>query len=346
MPISLTPMERFGLLALNGGPAPMIDIVNTLVFKAVCTALKLDLFEQLAGGPMTADEITDKTATDKAALPLFLRVLTGGGYLRFRAGKYSNSRMTTRWLTSASPDDMSALFPFFDDTCHRWDYLDQTVRAGTPPMTADTWMDEHHGGWDNYHRGLLSIANMFADQVVAAVPLPASARSLVDLGGSHGLYAARFLQRYPDLVARVIDWEEARELCRKTIQRLGLTDRMSFVEGDILKDNIEGEHDVVLLFNLIRIFQEDTVRDLLANARRCLASGGTVVVFDHLGTSEPSSFLQTNADAVRLELLNSTTGTTYPFDKVCAFLRETGFKDVRPTKLRRAPGLGLAVARK
>jgi hypothetical protein len=60
MPVITSFVERRIVLRLNLGPGPMLDILGLLGFKAVSTAVRLDLFEALGNRPLTVTELAQR----------------------------------------------------------------------------------------------------------------------------------------------------------------------------------------------------------------------------------------------------------------------------------------------
>ena len=78
---------------------------------------------------------------------MLLEALTALGYVEKRKERFENSAMTRHWLLASGAADLSELFFQFDDMLKRWDYLDETVRKGTPPSLGWEWLDAHAGSW-------------------------------------------------------------------------------------------------------------------------------------------------------------------------------------------------------
>ena len=108
--------------------------------------------------------------------------------------------MTARWLPLLGDG-----VPFFDLLLDRLRQLDDTVRRGAPAVDARAWLDRRPGGWRDFQAGMLALARMTLDEVVARLRLPAGARRLIDVGGGHGLYAVALYRRHPGLTATDFD---------------------------------------------------------------------------------------------------------------------------------------------
>jgi hypothetical protein len=346
MPFNLTWAERQIFLNHAWGPGPMLDMFAALGFKAVCAAVKLNLFEVLeSGGPQTAEEVALEIRADERGVRLLLDALWGVGYVvRTRKSRYVNSPMTRSWMLAGSPVNLGAMLGFFEDACERWSQLDVSIRNGAPAEPCNAWLDRHRGAWERYHANLHGVAELLSGEIVARAKLPPTAKRLIDIGGSHGLYSAKFCEKHPGLDAVIFDWPQARQSAERTIKERGMADRMRFAEGDFFRDDIGKGFDAALLFNVLRIYPRNDAVTLLKKTREALAEGGKVFVADQFNTRTPTSFSRANAFLILLELYNGTSGNSFSATEAQAMLCEAGFARPREILLRRAPGISLVEA--
>jgi SAM-dependent methyltransferase len=277
---------------------------------------------------------------------LLLELLDALGYVSVGAERVRNTAATTKWLLSSSPTGISDLFEFFEEMQQRWDLLEGALREGRPQRRSAEWFDAHPGSWDRYHAGLRAVARLAAPEIVRRVALPAGARRLLDLGGSHGLYSTAFCGRHPGLAAIVLDWPQARQAAERTIAGAGLGERVSFLAADLWTDDFPGDCDVVLLFNLVRVFPAERSQALVRKAVAALRPGGLAVVVDHQARPRASRFQRAVAGVISLELFNATPGRMHEPAEVARWLAAAGCSRTRTGTLRRSPGSYLLTARK
>jgi len=317
-----------------------------LAFKAVLAAVETGVFEGLAEGPATPATLADRIDASERGLRFLLAALEPLGYVRCQGDRYANSETTERWMLSKSDTDLSDLFRYFGDMSARWDNLASSVRKGEPEVAADRWFEQEPERWDIYHAGMRAISRLLADEIVSSVKLPASARRLIDLGGSHGLHAVRFCSQHASLEGTVLDWEFARESAQQTIDDAGMADRVTFRAGDIVEDDLGDGWDVALLFNVVRGWTGDTARAVFARVHASLAAGGQLVIMDQLVEKLSSDFTRANARLIDLELFNTSPGDVYRAETLCEWLDAAGFAGTDVKTLRRSNGQGLIIARK
>jgi SAM-dependent methyltransferase len=311
MPVIPNLIERLMLLRLNQGPGLMLDFLGAQAFRAVCVAVKLGAFETLSGDGLTAAEAARRIEADERGTTLLLEALEALGYVEKRHGRFVNTPMTVKWLLRESPTTLAGGIPFFESMVFdRWSHLDESIRLGKPAIPGSEWLDQHPGGYRIYEEGMMAGARMTADEIVARVKLPATARRLLDVGGGHGLYSVKFCQRYPDLSGTVFDLPQALEVARETIAVEKMGDRVTVREGDYWIDDIGTGFDVVLLFNVIHAHLPDRNVELLCKLWGALKDGGLIVVMEQFA----GKVFGTTAKALaRLQALNSFN---VPFPRV------------------------------
>jgi SAM-dependent methyltransferase len=346
VPLRLNALERLVFLDGNLGPGPIVDLFGPLATKGVLVALRLGLFEALVKEPLGPGELAGRLGADERGVRLLLELLEALGYVRCRGERYRNSAATTKWLLAESPAGIAELFEFFDAMQRRWDHLEGSLRAGEPLRRSTEWLNDGAGNWGRYHAGLRAAARLGAPEIVARVSIPSGARRLLDLGGSHGYYSIAFCRRHPGLSAIILDWEQAQDVAEKTIDAAGLRQRVSFHTGDLWQDEYPGECDVVLLFNLLRIFPAARSEELVRRAAASLRPGGLVVVVDHQTRPGASRFQRAVAGVIALELFNATPGRMHDPGLVARWLAAAGCSPQATKYLRRSPGSYLLTARK
>jgi hypothetical protein len=344
MPVMLNFLERLGIMRLNRGPAPLADLLGQLGCKAVLAGLNLGVFHYLSEKSGRIDEVARSLGADPAGLNLLFRSLQSLGYLEYRRERWSLSAMSKKWMRPDSPHAIAPLFYYFNDVSARMDYLHETIRAGRPPMLGYEWLDEHKAAWDYYHAGLQSAARLVSRELFKKISLSKTARRLLDLGGGHGQFCVEFCKKHSSLAGVVYDWPQAEAVATDTIASSGLSDRIVFRAGDFVKDDLGTDYDVILMFNIIRIFMPEELKRLFSRVRAALNKGGMAIVMDHLGHVPRSRFMRANAFLILLELYNSTKGQTHASGDIMKWLGDCGFSKMRGHHLRRSPGLGVVVA--
>lgn len=353
MPLRMTFLERL-LVQMNLLPTPLFDtMIAPGVAKAVFTACELGLFDALSRQPLTLSDLAERVACQPEGLRLLLNILLPAGYLRRRGNLYHNSRAARRWLTSNSPTSVAPYILHSPDLVAFWEYMPEVVRdnrqAATMPYERDASTPAMQALLARHYAGLASLAMALGNEVIRRAPVPMGATRLLDVGGSHAAYSVLFCRKYPRLQATILDIQPGVEAGKRSAIETGMTDRLSFLSRDIVRDDFDtdiGESfDVALYFHIAHLLPPETNMAVLSKVARTLKPGGVLVFVDQVTDRVYRSGLA--ALMVQLMTITMTTlgGTCYPFSTVKGWLEHAGLGHVRSHRLI-TPGATMISARK
>lgn len=328
------PVES-AVLALGLAPEPLISASWGMMRSRVLIAgVRLGVFDALAQGPRSAEEMARALQLDPQGLEGLLSALNGFGYLKRWRGRYSNAKASTKWLVSTSPDSMADGILFFADL---WDLLGDLEGSLRTGATADL----HHSGrppdfWERYMRGLATFARFTGPAVAKKVRLAQPVQRILDVAGGHGMYSAAICARHAGCVADVLDLPEAVAVGRRIIDEAGMADRVRFREGDLRAADWGGPYDAVLLFNIVHNVTPEEARDMFARAREALRAKGTVVVMDsEYGTGEGDLSQAAGFGELMFYLTSGTR--TYPEETIKSWMAYAGLTGLKATRLLAVP---------
>ncbi len=323
--------DAWGGLALSGG---------------VGAAVRSGITARLAAGHATAPELAADLGLDPLPTRLLLDCLRSTGHVAERSGRYRLSRSARRWLDPASPLSVATYVAGTADYWPWWSGLDETVRTGKTSGSHGAEPGDPY--WRRYITGQRELARLSAPEVAKKLPLPAGARTLLDIGGGHGGYAAALCERHPALRATVLDLPGSAAIGRELIAAAGLSDRVAFRDGDAttadLTADAGGGYDAVLCFNLVHHLAPDEAATLFRKIGAALRPGGTLAVLDVF--AEPGRRASAHADMLALFVYLSSSARGHTPRDLAGWLREAGFAPPRKIRLLRLPGLTLQVSTK
>jgi SAM-dependent methyltransferase len=335
MPLLPDLRERLVTLPRHASPNFMLDFLSAWGFRVVVLGFRLGILDQLRSGPKTAAELAAATGLQPAGVALVLDALHCLGYVRSRAGRYQNTRITRELLLT-----LPVGIPYFEQVALRdWDHLEAQLRdgGGVRPVFLDK-------DWRVFNGGHLALARMNIREVVRRVRLPRTAHRLLDLGGGHGLYSVEFCRRYPRLQATLFEVPPMEKYAQRLIADYELTDRVRFRAGDFLVDDLEPA-DVILLFNVIHSKSEAENRQVLKRAADSLRPGGLLVLLDQFPVRKLGNLGWAFGALLALSMFSAAGQRTYRPAEVRAWCRDVGLTRIRFLPLRSAPGNGLVLAR-
>jgi hypothetical protein len=314
MILTLTLFQRL-LHRLHLLPTPIMDSFGGIIFGRVLTvAVRRGLFEAVAVEPHTVKELAVATGLNHKAVKLLADSFVVGGYLNRNEEKYIISAEGKKWLIKSSPTYLGNLIAYFETLYARWANFEYSLENGHPHRPYfDGFTDND---WRVYVYGMADLAKLLLGEVGPKLVLN-NPKSLLDIGGSHGLYAMECCRRYPGLHATVMDFNPALRHTVEIAASAGMSSRVSVLEGDFRTNDLPPNQDCVLLFNVIHGFDEEENQKLIARACTALNSGGKLFILDQMKSSRRTSGLAGFVPLmVGLNLLNEIGGNVYDVDNI------------------------------
>ena len=340
MPVVPNFVERLILLRLNQGPGALLDLFGAGAFRVVCSALELGIFDALSQGPLTVDEVSQRTGTNERGMGLLLAALEAFGYVQESDSRYANTPLTKKWLLGSSPSHLADFLTWWRQLVFEfWDeYFDEAIRNDRPPLTIYEWLESQPDGWKVAQAGLEATARMVLDDVIARIDFPPGGRRVLDVGGGHGLYSIELCRRHPEVTAAIFDLPVALQRARENSRASGLNDRVSLLPGDYREDDLGNGYDVALLFNIIHAHLPEENVHLLKKVAAALAPNGRVVILDLMEDKAFGPALRAANSLFALTYFILLGGQTFTYQEVVRWLREAGFTVVSRKSLLKAPG--------
>lgn len=327
-PVTASLLER---VLLSRGPAPLLELIGATGLRAVAAARRLGIFERLAADALSAAELAAEIGADPTALADLLAHLVSLGYLTRGRDRYRATAMAKRSLVVASPTDLGPFIEMWDRvTMRRWDELEQAIRTGAPSRPLYEWLDEHPDLWPVVQSGFRAVASLEAEGAARHLRLGRTDRSVVDVGGGHGLYAVAVARRYPGVRVTVVDRPLALAPAREVVAASGVADRIELRGGDMFDVDLGSGHDAALLFNVAHgLGREDLVR-VVRRIRAALRPGGRLLVLDQLADAR-SIGPATRAIGTMIALTYRIVlgGRAWPYAELSDALRSAGAAAVR-----------------
>lgn len=339
--IAQTLLERLAL-ALGRVPEPIVEVFPPLALaRGIMAATRLGVFDALSDGPRSLEALAATCHTDPRATAALLGLLASADYVEERGGVYRLSARASRWLRRGSPDDVSAYIRY---NYLQWEWLGELERwlqTGQPlafheRLSADDWRQ--------YEQGMAVIARLTLPEVVWRATLPPDATALLDIGGGHGLAAARFCQRHPKLRATVLDLPAALAAAPPLPPELTEAgERVSRVEGDALTVDLgRARYDVIYVANLLHHFDATEIGALAQRVADALRPGGVWIIQDGVRERRRRSERMPAAIGDLYFALTSASGF-WSFAEMASWQAQAGLRPRRPIRLLTAPGQGLQI---
>ena len=258
------------------------------------TALDFDLFDLLEE-PKTAEQVSSETRTVASFTEKFLNALCTIDLLSKRDGKYANTKLASTFLVKKSPFYQGNMIRLFKNSSLNWSRLGSAMKGDLPDETGE----RPEGVFDSGFILAMAEGSMRGSlhqtvEAVAALPEFKRARTLLDLGGGHGLYAIAFAETNPELDATVFDLPPVTEVTQEFIGRYGMDERVSVIGGDFAMDEIGQGYDIVFASDVF-YRKPDALSGIFEKIHGALNDGGSIMlkhwVLNDDRTAPPTSVL-------------------------------------------------------
>lgn len=301
--------------------------VPPLVLEA---AIRHRVFDVLDGGAKTVAETAKATGASERGLTAIMNALVGLEYLAKDGDRYRLTAESAAFLVSTKPSFQGGLIRHCSEhLIPRWLHLNEVVATGEPVSA----VNQEKSGGEFFHDFVLDIFPMSygaAQYLAREMNFGASGEpvKVLDLAAGSGVWGIAQAQASPRVRVTAVDWPEVIPVTKKTAERFGLSERFSFVEGDLHDANFGSGYKLATLGHILHSEGEELSRKLLKKTFAALASGGTIAVQEFLVNQERTGPLNGLFFAVNM-LVNTQTGNTWSVEEIGEWLREAGFRDVR-----------------
>jgi len=318
----------------RAGPDPSAIVRLSTAYwdsQVLLTANRLRVFDALAAGPRSADEVAATLQLDPRSTRLFLRACAGLGLLELEGERFRNAPAAAAFLVSTSPGHMGNVIRYSDQLYGAWGQLEQSLRAGRPALPAETYLGDDPARTRAFVVAMHERALGIARALVSVLDL-SGRRALLDVGGGPGTYSVLLTERFPGLRSEVLELPGVAAVARELVAAAGAAERVSLRDGDYHTADFGQGKDVVLMSGMFHRESAADCSSLVERAVACLEPGGLLVVSDVF--TDPGGALPTFAAMFGLNMmLTAPAGGVHADADVQGWMRECGLVDIRTAAL-------------
>ncbi|MEP7304734.1 MAG: methyltransferase [Acidobacteriota bacterium] len=164
---------------------------------------------------------------------------------------------------------------------------------------------------------------------IAAAIDTSGCRSLVDVGGGHGAFAAAIARCHPAVAVTLFDRPSVVDGARSTLSSLGVLDCCGFVIGDFFVF-VPGGADIYTLKDIVHDWDDERALRILTNVRGAMSGSARLLVIERIVPpgGEPSV-----SKIVDMSMLVLTGGKERTDMEYRALLHSAGLRVRRVTRL-------------
>ena len=299
--------------------------------QTLLTANRLRIFDLLADGPQSADELAATMQLDPRGTALFLRACVALGFLAEHSGRFENTPVANTYLVSCSPAYMGNVIRYSDQLYPTWGGLEEAMRCAKPALPAETYLGNDPARTRGFVQAMHERALGVARALVPMLDLTGR-RTMLDVGGGPGTYSVLLTERFPGLRSEVIELPGVAAVARELVAAAGASKRVVLRDGDYHSADFGFDKDVVLMSGMFHRETGRACQDLIARAVACLNPGGLLVVSDVF--TDPGGCQPTFAALFGLNMmLTAPNGGVHADTDVMHWMADEGFRNLRCTPL-------------
>jgi 3-hydroxy-5-methyl-1-naphthoate 3-O-methyltransferase len=312
---------------------------------ALFSAVELGVFDRLENERLSLQQLADQLQLPPRALERLVVLLHALGLVdRDSEGRYGNAAVSTELLTSCGASSVRPfllhqqrhMYALFGHLTHairvsgpqawRWAFDGE---CGDDPARADTYDAFARSATEGrlFLEAMNAMAVGVGDVIAKRVDFQ-GIRTLLDFGGGGGQIDVELARCAPHLEITIVDHPYACDFAEAFVARHGLSTRIRTISADFLAPLpvTLGPVDAVLLGGVLADWDEPRRSAILANARKCLAPGGTLLVSETLlDDSNDGPLLPA---LLSLVMLVAAHGKNFTPTELERELRRAGFLDV------------------
>jgi hypothetical protein len=294
-------------------------------------AIRHHVFDVLDSGPKSIPEMSKATGASERGLTAIMNVLVGLDFLaKDQQGVYRLTPESAAFLVSTKPGFQGGLIRHSSEhLVPRWLHLNEVVATGQP-VAAVNQQGPGSDFFAEFVNDIFPMSYHVAQELARYLNLSDGQEpvSVLDLAAGSGVWGIALAQSSSQVHVTAVDWPGVIPVTRKTVARFGLTERFSFVEGDLLEADFGVGHNVATLGHILHSEGIERSKALLARTFDALAPGGTIAVAEFLVNADRTGPLGGLIFAVNM-LVNTERGDTFSFEEIGGWLSEAGFVDAR-----------------
>lgn len=229
-------------------------LLNPLKLETISIAIKLKLFD-LSQKALDAKDIQQQLNLDESNTKIFLEALVQLKLLKYKNKLYKNNSFTNKYFVSSSENYLGDMFlirkDFFESNQKNlFDLLKNGQKENINYQDSKKWAKIAKKYFFQEQKTLLS---EFVVDTIKNLEEYQNIKKILDLGCSSGVVSLELLNQNSDFEAVLFDFKDVIKNTKKNIKKYKLEDRAIALSGDIQKDEIKDNYDLIICSNILHL---------------------------------------------------------------------------------------------
>jgi precorrin-6B methylase 2 len=300
--------------------------------KTLLSAVELGLCTQLAQGPRSLEELSERLGLHSRPARDFLDALVALRFLQRDDGRYANTPETDLFLDRNKAAYVGGILEMANSRLYRyWGNLTEGLRTGQPQN------EIKEGGLDlfsamsldpdtlrGFMQAMTGLSLGSAMEIARKFPWDRY-QTFVDVGTAQGGLPVVLAQTHPQLQGIGVDLPNVQPIFEEYVRAHGVQDRIRWQAADIWTDPFPPA-DVVVLGHMLHGWGLERKKLLLQKSYEAVPEGGAVIAYDAIIDDERRE----NAFGLLFSLnmlIENAEGAEYTGADCKGWMREVGFTE-------------------
>ena len=308
----------------------MMQLLSSLwVTQAIGSFARMGLADAMERGADDAASIAEPRGLVVDRVYRLLRALSTVGIVTEGAGGKFALTPLGRMLTSNAPNSMKTSAELLTEyNGEIWSKLDGALAGGIAfealkGQQLFPWLHANPKEGARFQRMMVEVHSPETPAIVAAYDF-SQFKSIVDVGGGHGMLLSAILAAHPSVHGTLFDLEEGIEAAKRGAG--GPLPGASFVVGDVFTTPVPAGAEAYLFRHLLHDYDDDDCLKMLQNVRKQMKPDSRVLVLEKTvptdDTPGPGRWLD-------LHVMLLTGGRERTEDEYRALFAKAGFRLAR-----------------
>lgn len=288
-------------------------------------------FAAISSQALSTADLAAALKVDARALQIHLGLLAALGFVERREGHWRATAASRTWMHPQAEGYYGPMLGIFREREPLHAQLLATLRTGGRPEGHISSVDEWERGamtpeFATFITAFMNAHSQAAARGVAAQPLFAGVRSLLDVGGGSGVFPIQLAKAWPKLRATVMEITQVCAEADQYIAAAGVQKQVNTQAVNMFVEEWPKGHDAHFFSNIFHDWSDATCRLLARKSFEALPSGGRILLHEMLmdddgcGPLAPAAF--------SMMMLLGTKGRQYSLPELRGFLEAAGFTGV------------------
>jgi SAM-dependent methyltransferase len=301
--------------------------------KALLSAVELDVFTALAGGPLDLEALRERVGIHNRGARDFLNALVALDLLvHCEDGRYGNTAETDLYLDRNKSSYVGGLFESFNARHYGiWGSLTTALRTGQPQSGARAT-----GNYPALYADKAALDIFVNAMTVRSLPVAKAlaakfpwqdCKTVIDIGTAEGCVPVEITLRHPHITGGGFDLPHVGPRFDAYVEQHALSRQLRFYPGDFFSDPLPAA-DVLVLGRVLHNWDLPTKAMLLRKAYDALPPNGVLIVYERLMDGEGRANAASLLSSLNM-LLMSAGGFDFTGADCKGWMQDVGFRDIR-----------------